>query len=465
MLFNSPIFLIGFLPIFLFLFRVAQGRSARLASIVLLASSLFFYAWWDFRFVALLVASVALNYALGKQLSLSKSRALLALSCALNLTPLLVYKYLPWIGNLTGWLSVQWALPLGISFLTFVQIGFLVTCYRKDIVWRGFLSYANFITFFPHLIAGPILRHNETIRSFDALFDTKPSSLFSEKFSNGLILLILGLSKKVLIADLLCAPVADSFFASPEKASVLDAWTGVLAFACQIYFDFSGYCEMALGMSLMIGMAIPVNFLSPYRSRTIREFWQRWHITLGQWFRDFVYIPLGGNRASEARVCLTILFVFLLTGLWHGAGWNFLFWGVIHGLMMIIYRLWALGQWRLPTWTAQALTLMFVVLAWIPFRAPNTEVMGSAFAALVPAGQWSLDVLFTSSIASTNQPISFALFLTIFVWCAKAQNIHEILAQGTRAKPSLRLASALALLVFTCFLGMGSSTAFMYFEF
>jgi D-alanyl-lipoteichoic acid acyltransferase DltB (MBOAT superfamily) len=372
MLFNSYGFLLAFLPLTIAgYFLLAHHASHRSANAWLLAASVFFYGWWDARYIALLAVSIAVNFLFGHALSRRGSGALLALGVTFNLLLLGWYKYADFfVANVDALTGIDWALPhvvlpLGISFFTFTQIAYLADCRRglaRDYDW---LNYGLFVTFFPHLLAGPILHHAEMMPQFA---DAKGKRVDWDNFSRGFALMAIGLAKKVLIADTL-ATWANAGFADVGRLSTGDAWIATLAYTLQIYFDFSGYTDMALGMARMLNIHLPQNFNSPYRSTSIRDFWRRWHMTLSRFLRDYLYIPLGGNRAGEARALFAIAVTFVLGGLWHGASWTFVAWGAANGAALVAHRLWTRSGMRLPDPAAWALTLFFVCLCWVFFRA------------------------------------------------------------------------------------------------
>jgi D-alanyl-lipoteichoic acid acyltransferase DltB (MBOAT superfamily) len=381
-LFNSYTFLLLFLPVTLAGYFLLGRRRAFFAAAWLTAASLVFYGWWDWRFVPLLVASIAGNYGMGMAIARAGRRArtgLFALAVAANLILLAYFKYANMLvatldgigGTHIGALDI--VLPLGISFFTFTQIAYLADVYQHKAREARPIHYALFVTYFPHLIAGPILHHKEMMPQFAEArtYVPQPNCLLL-----GAVIFTLGLAKKVLIADNI-APYASAVFNDPGHPSLLVAWGGVLAYAFQIYFDFSGYSDMAIGLSRLFGIRLPLNFDSPYKSRNIIEFWRRWHMTLSRFLRDYLYIPLGGNRHGGVRRYANLMITMLLGGLWHGAGWNFAIWGGLHGLYLAINHAWQYlrGETRAESrWTraaSVALTFAAVNVAWVFFRAPD----------------------------------------------------------------------------------------------
>lgn len=388
MLFNSYPFLFVFLPVFLIVFFALGAGSHRAAVAWLGLASLGFYAWWDYRDVALLLLSIVFNFLVGRQLAHQagrpNARRLLTLAVVANLLTLAWFKYADFaIGSLNMVSGSQFALlgialPIGISFFTFTQIAFLVDAWQGKAKEYSFSAYLAFVTYFPHLIAGPILHHKEMVPQF---MDRNILIPRARHFTIGITIFVIGLAKKVLIADNL-APFANDLYRSPGEPSLLVAWGGTLAYAFQLYFDFSGYCDMAIGLSRMIGVRLPINFHSPYKAANIVDFWRRWHMTLSRFLRDYLYIPLGGNRKGPGHRQVNLLLTMLLGGLWHGAGWNFVIWGGLHGAYLAVNHQWLELKARLGIPTvhggqllACALTFICVCYAWVFFRATD---LGSA---------------------------------------------------------------------------------------
>jgi D-alanyl-lipoteichoic acid acyltransferase DltB (MBOAT superfamily) len=453
MLFNSYEYLCYFLPATLAGFFLL-GRRPAWATLWLVAASLFFYGWWKPSDLPLIVASILGNFAFGRALQRAplSNRWLLPLAVAANLALLAVYKYADFLlqawSDLTGRpvTLLHIALPLGISFFTFTQIAFLVDCRRRKATEPSLAHYALFVSFFPHLLSGPILHHAEMMPQF-----ASPSNkrMQPDNLAAGLFLLAIGLAKKVLLADSL-APIADAGFANPGQLGTLAAWQAVLAYTFQIYFDFSGYTDMALGAALMFNIRMPVNFNSPYRSTDLREFWSRWHITLSRFLREYLYIPLGGNRRGEARTLANVLVTFALGGLWHGAAWTFVIWGLLHGTGLVTLRLWRRTGLALPTPIAWAVTFLFVVVTWVFFRAAS---VGDALAMLHAMTRFT-----GGSLAAWP-----ATLLAIAVWlCAWRRNSNRMVAEF---KPSLVNGAAVTIAVVASLLHLGNVTPFLYFNF
>jgi len=341
-------FLLLFLPVVLIgYYLIGSRQHHRLASSWLLAASLFFYGWWNPVYVVLILFSIIFNYALGLSLASGekKQRVLLSFGIIVNLSLLAYFKYTVFIlDNVYGLLDMNFdlpdiVLPLAISFFTFQQIAYLVDAYQNKTKEYNFLQYSLFVTFFPQLIAGPIVHHREMMTQF-----AKNSTYcFNAKMLElGLAIFTLGLFKKVVIADGIAAYSTPVFNAATSGMALtfFDSWTGALAYTFQLYFDFSAYSDMAIGIGLMFGIRLPINFFSPYKAVNIIDFWKRWHMTLSRFLRDYLYIPLGGNRKGSTRRYFNLMVTMLLGGLWHGAGWTFIIWGGLHGIYLAINHVW-----------------------------------------------------------------------------------------------------------------------------
>jgi alginate O-acetyltransferase complex protein AlgI len=410
MLFNSYSFIFLFLPItFAGMFWLGK-YSPRLAALWLGLASLTFYAVWDARFVLLLLTSIAFNYGAGYWIGLRRASDVnrqakysLIAAIAVNLTLLGYFKYTNFfIASANQFFdayipALDIILPLGISFFTFTQIAFLVDVYRGIAREASLIHYLLFVTYFPHLIAGPVLHHKQMMPQF-----ANPATyrINTEHIAIGLTIFVLGLSKKILIADNL-AEYATPIFNAASNGQVLmlfEAWIGALAYTLQLYFDFSGYSEMAIGLSLMFNVHLPLNFDSPYKAVNIIDFWRRWHMTLSAFLRDYLYFPLGGNRKGPVRRYANLMATMLLGGLWHGAGWTFIVWGGLHGLYLIINHGWRELKVRLG-WgdggslarlASGALTFLAVVIAWVFFRADKFTTASSILSSMAGLNGMSL---------------------------------------------------------------------------
>jgi D-alanyl-lipoteichoic acid acyltransferase DltB (MBOAT superfamily) len=380
MLFNSYAFIFIFLPIsFGVYFYLNHLRLTTAAKGSLVFASLFFYSWWNVLYLPLLLGSMLFNFIIGKSLGEARRvrpKTLLSIGIIGNLALLGYFKYADFfIANVNVLLgeetlpSLNLALPLAISFFTFQQIAYLVDSYKGETNEYDFLNYAVFVSFFPQLIAGPIVHHKEMMPQFASRWNKVKNY---RNIALGLFIFSIGLFKKVVIADTFAIWATNGF----DKAEILtffEAWATSLSYTFQLYFDFSGYTDMAIGAALLFNIKLPINFNSPYKALDIQDFWRRWHITLSRFLRDYVYIPLGGNRHGEYRTYTNLFATFLLGGLWHGAGWTFVIWGALHGLAMVVHRAWSnLGivLWKPLAWLV---TFMFINLTWVFFRATSFE--------------------------------------------------------------------------------------------
>ncbi len=380
MLFNSQPFILLFLPLVLALYYAVAAHRALRQSVVIVAS-LVFYGWWDVRFVPLLAGLTVANWVVAQAFGRWRRPAILLAGVAMNLAALGFFKYASFLaGNLAALIGqpaprFDIVLPLGLSFFVFQKISYLVDLKRGDRHVYGFLDFCMFVIFFPQLIAGPLVRHNEIIPQFD-LPPRRPQMW--ENLGRGLLLFVCGLVKKVALADTI-APFVDRMFHAAATGGPLGAaaaWAAAGTYALQIYFDFSGYSDMAIGLARMFGLVLPINFDAPYRAVSVRDFWRRWHITLSRFLRDYLYIPLGGNRRGAARQAVNVMVTMLLGGLWHGAGWTFVAWGGLHGAALAVNGAWNRAGWRLPQALGWAITLLFVLAAWVLFRAPDFATAG-----------------------------------------------------------------------------------------
>lgn len=380
MLFSSHEYLLLFLPLSVILyFLLHNWRATRIAKAWLVLASLFFYGWWNPKYIPLILFSILMNFAAGTLLTRMRSKgaffrkSLLVAGISLNVILLGYFKYYDFLVETSNaFFGTHGAmhhliLPLGISFFTFTQIAFLVDTYRKDVEEYSLMNYFLFVTFFPHLIAGPIIHHAEMMPQFKHMDNAAANY---RNLSVGIFLVSMGLIKKVLIADRFGEWVSAGFD-HPEALNLLSAWATSLSYTFQIYFDFSGYTDMALGAALMFNIVLPINFNSPYKALDIQDFWRRWHITLSRFLREYIYIPLGGNRTRETLVYANLMVTFLIGGLWHGAGWTFLFWGFLHGAAILVHRAWKKTGFTLPRWLAWLVTFNFVNMAWVFFRAKS----------------------------------------------------------------------------------------------
>ena len=378
MLFNSYEFIFAFLPLtFLLYFYLNSKRLTEASKAFLVFSSLFFYSWWNISYLPIILISMLFNYVVGVSLSKDNEhtkvtkKALLTVGVIANVALLGYFKYADFlienINLVTGGQIplLHLALPLAISFFTFQQIAYLVDSYRGETKEYDFLNYANFVTFFPQLIAGPIVHHAEMMPQFAK---TRNKVKNYHNIAIGLFIFSIGLFKKVVIADTF-AVWATQGFDTATTLNFIEAWATSLSYTFQLYFDFSGYTDMAIGAALLFNIKLPINFNSPYKATSIQDFWRRWHITLSRFLRDYVYIPLGGNRNGNFRTYNNLMATFIIGGIWHGAGWTFVFWGFLHGMALVIQRAWSQLGFKMNTVLAWFITFNFVNIAWVFFRA------------------------------------------------------------------------------------------------
>ncbi len=453
MLFNSYTFIFLFLPLTLLLFHSLRNAGLERGSILVLTlMSLVFYGWWNAKYLLLLVPLILVNFVLATRIAPrggqrpSTAKLLLVTGLALNLAALGYFKYANFfVDNFNGLLGLNLfldkvVLPLGISFFIFQKIAFLIDVYNGKVDRLNLLDYSLFVAFFPQLIAGPIVHHSEVMEQF-----RKKGSIPTDCFALGITIFAIGLAKKVLFAD------TAALYASPQFAAVaagakLDffaAWGAALAYTAQLYFDFSGYSDMAIGSALLFGIRLPVNFNSPYKSASIIEFWTRWHITLSRFLRDYLYIPLGGSRKGRTRHFINLFVTMLLCGLWHGAGWTFVIWGALHGFYLVINHMWRLLREKLGIffdesnssrrWIGQTTTFFAIVVGWVLFRS---EDFGSAIEMLkamaghnginLPTSLANLRLVLPGSHGSTASGIAVSAALLAIAWIAP--NTQQITA-------------------------------------
>jgi D-alanyl-lipoteichoic acid acyltransferase DltB (MBOAT superfamily) len=382
MLFNSYEFIFLFLPLSFFIyFYLLQQRLIIGAKGFLVFASLFFYSWWNVAYLPIILSSMLFNYIIGNTLNDNLQhikmhrKTLLAIGISANLALLGYFKYSDFfIKNFnvvfdTSIPLLHVMLPLAISFFTFQQIAYLVDSYRAETKEYDFLNYALFVTFFPQLIAGPIVHHSEMMPQFASKWN------LVKKYKNiaaGLFIFCIGLFKKVVIADTF-ALWATNGFDIAQTLNMIEAWATSLSYTFQLYFDFSGYTDMAIGAALLFNIRLPINFNSPYKALSIQDFWRRWHITLSRFLKEYIYIPLGGNRKGALRTYSNLLATFILGGIWHGAGWTFVFWGFLHGLALVIHRAWQSIGFKLPKVFAWFITFNFINISWVFFRAKEWD--------------------------------------------------------------------------------------------
>ncbi|TMJ01351.1 MAG: MBOAT family protein [Alphaproteobacteria bacterium] len=469
MLFPSITFLFYFLPLFFILYCLAPGITAK--NVVLLAASLLFYAWGEPRFVLLLGLQIALNY--GAALAIGAAggntrRLVTALAVTVNLVLLGLFKYADFaVGTFNAVFGDTFALPglalpLGISFFTFHAISYLIDVHRAGVAAnRDPLSVAVYIAMFPQLVAGPIIRYHTIARRL-----TERRMTFA-RVSAGLRIFVIGLAQKVLIADEV-ARIAEAMFDKLATPSMAEAWLGLSAYTIQIYFDFCGYSNMAIGLGLALGFSFPRNFRLPYRARSITEFWRRWHISLSQWLRDYLYIPLGGSRGSPSETYRNLVLVFLVCGLWHGANWTFVIWGAHHGAFLIIERAGLAAALARAPLLSRLYALIAIMTGWVWFRARDAEHALSFFASL--SGLHG----FSGFSATTHLVLHPATIAAMLIGAVLATTEFDILRAFRRilaraALPAYALADTVAIALFFALsvlsVAAGSYSPFLYFRF
>jgi len=448
-LFNSFAFLGVFLPITLVFYWILRKLNHHsFAIFALAAASYIFYLYGETIYPWLIVVSIVFNFALGRWISVSKGpkrRVVFIIGIAGDLALLGYFKYAFFFADnlhaLTGisLLDHSIILPIGISFFTFTQIAFLVDAYRGLVADANPVSYSLFVTFFPHLIAGPILHHKEMMPQFAR----REAGSVLESLASGLPLFAIGLFKKCVIADSL-SPFVSALFAQASAGrpmTLLEAWAAAIGYTMQIYFDFSGYSDMAIGLGRMFSINLPINFNSPYKSLSIIEFWRRWHITLSRFLRDYLYFSLGGNRRGPARRYANLFITMVLGGMWHGAGWTFVLWGALHGCYLFIAHLWQhlFPKARLGRTVSWAITLLCVIVAWVPFRAENIAVTGNMWLGMagahgVAVPNWSRmgALLRETGLPMINMVFGradVAITLAAFLACILLPNSQEFVAR------------------------------------
>lgn len=466
MVFSSTIFLCVYLPLVLLGYYICPKKGRNL---FLLIASLVFYAWGEPKYVFLMIFSILVNYIFGRLMDKHREnkkrlKLMLVLSVVIDIGLLSVFKYTDFIiTNVNAIFGANFdllniALPIGISFYTFQAMSYTIDVYRDDVrVQKNLIDFGMYITMFPQLIAGPIVRYA------DVQDQLAERSVTTADFSEGVMRFVVGLGKKVLLANQMGA-VWSEIYALGGDVSALMAWTGAIAYTFQIYFDFSGYSDMAIGLGRMFGFKFPENFRYPYQSVSITDFWRRWHITLSTWFKEYLYIPLGGNRRGLARQALNLLIVWSLTGFWHGAGWNFVLWGLYYFVILFIEKLFLLKALdKLPKFFRHVYALLLIIIGWVIFASDDVSVLlpflGSMFGANGAIGGMDVYTLLTKAallviccIASTELPKK------LFLSAAGAMN--------EKAAFTLKSVLTIALLALSMILLIGDSyNPFLYFRF
>jgi D-alanyl-lipoteichoic acid acyltransferase DltB (MBOAT superfamily) len=491
MLFNSYIFIFAFLPVILIgYFWLLQQRLILGSKIWLVGGSLFFYGYWSIVYIPLLLGSILVNFFVGSALAEMKSlkiskKQLLLFGVIFNVGLLGFFKYTDFfLVNFNGIFAANIPLPhiilpLGISFFTFTQIAFLVDAYKNEVKEYDLLHYMLFVTYFPHLLAGPILHHKEMMPQFANKWN------FAVRWRNiaeGLFLFSMGLFKKVVIADTF-AVWANAGFDTATVLNFFEAWATSLSYTLQLYFDFSGYVDMAIGISLMFNIRLPINFNSPYKAKDIQDFWRRWHITLSRFLRDYIYIPLGGNKVSRFRNYINLFAVFFIGGVWHGASWMFIIWGTLHGIAIVIHRIWKDLGLKMWGWLGWFITFNFVNVAWVFFRAKDFTSVGKVLAGMLGLNgimlneKWVLSLAFLTkydikfgnwlSSAGMNNSKDLLVLIIVIIFSIICENSTEILKRVSNKKQSFYfMAYSISIFLIALYtLTVQEYTEFIYFNF
>ena len=490
MLFNSYIFILLFLPLCLVgYFTLNHFKLNKLAQVFLFGMSLWFYGYFNPSYLIILLISIVFNYLCYKGMDLSKSllthKVILITGLIINIGILFYFKYFDFfLANVNNLFKADFPLqnillPLGISFFTFQQISFIVDAYKKETPHYNFIDYACFVTFFPQLIAGPIVMHQKLIPQF---MDSTKKTFQWENMSRGIYMFVLGLSKKVLLADTLGKAV-NWGYASIDYLNSTDVIIIMLSHTLQIYFDFSGYCDMAIGIARMFNLDLPLNFNSPYKAKNIAEFWDRWHMTLTQFLTKYIYIPLGGNRKGTIRTYINIFLVFLISGFWHGANWTFVLWGISHGILMIYTK--ALKKYldKIPTFINWIFTFLFINVTGVIFKANTIHDaikilqigfsgqfvrMNQGLAACVHTAESpfiykivSAVINLPSSDTVTEWFILSVIIISMIILALKKNSYERMLD----FKPTFSKLLITCMLFMWCLVSLGGVSTFLYFNF
>ncbi|WP_456273209.1 MBOAT family O-acyltransferase [Bacillus sp. AK031] len=486
MLFNSFVFIFLFLPIvFTGYYLLNHFKQYKASLLWLVAGSLFFYGYFEPRYLILITTSIAVNFSIGHLMNrtdrIGWKKVQLTIGILFNVSLLGYYKYADFfLSNAnsifgTDYVLLHLILPLGLSFITFQKIAYLVDTYRGETRNYNLPTFALFATFFPQLIAGPIVHHKEVIPQFE---NEKNKRIIWDNISMGVFIFIIGLAKKVAIADTV-ALWANDGFSNYQNLTFIESWVTSLAYTIQLYFDFSGYCDMAIGLGLLFNIRLPINFNSPYKSRNIQDFWKRWHMTLGRFMTQYIYIPLGGNRRGKILTYVNVFIIFFISGFWHGAGWTFIVWGIMHGVASIIVRMWGNTKITLPYWVSWFITFQFVNVAWVYFRATSIEqanvIIGKMFSPnwsefstffTHPIRNFAYSSTFELPFFTINNPkvVVFSLIVLLLFAFSVKNSVEWI--ENFKPKWSYIVASqVLLLLVLTSVFLMQKNNVFLYFNF
>lgn len=471
MLFSSYGFVFVFLPIALsvfYFFDFLLGRRA--AKCFLLMASLVFFAWDHPGNLMILIVTILVNFNIGLKLGVLQDyrlrRVLLVAGMVFNVAILGYYKYSNFffenVGHITGqtYEFTRMALPLGISFFTFQQMSYLIDVYKNNNYEKDIIEYSIFVSFFPQLIAGPIVLHNELIPQLNHIRDREK---IIEDFALGIKIFSIGLFKKLVLADAFSL-IADRGFEELGNLSFLQAWITSLSYTMQIYYDFSGYCDMAIGLGLLFGVRLPMNFNSPYKSKNISEFWRRWHITLGRSLSTYIYLPMGGSRSGFARTCFNLFLTFIVSGLWHGAAWTFVLWGALHGSAIVIHKCWEKSKLKLPSFFAVSITFLFVNFAWVLFRAHDFSDVARLWSAMVyfKGAESFVGLNGILMMSGVERIINLPLLITALIGVFVFPNAIQISRENRFCRWDSLVTSVSIVLAILC---MGRISPFIYYNF
>jgi alginate O-acetyltransferase complex protein AlgI len=481
LLFNSYEFIFYFLPTaFIGYFLLTYAKQDTMAKIWLVGVSLYFYSFWNFNYLYLIMLSILVNYGIGTYLSNTSNKkarkTALITGIVINCSLLGYYKYTDFfLETLNNFIDndyslLRLALPLAISFFTFQQIAYLVDSYRMETKGYKLHDYMLFVIFFPQLIAGPIVHHREMMSQFQ---DADNRRIIAKNVSLGLYIFAVGLFKKVMIADTFAVWANDGYSRAADLYFI-ESWITSLSYTFQLYFDFSGYCDMAMGAALLFNIKLPLNFNSPYKALNIQDFWRRWHITLSRFLTEYIYKPLGGNRISPFRTYVNIFLIFMISGFWHGAGWTFIIWGALHGVASVIYRWWSRRGYSLPKILAWFITFQFVNMAWVFFRAESIQQALNILKTMFGLQNFTLPVRVASYVeefsglsffpdrASFYTSLSVVLIVIALVGVIGRSNSFQMME---RFKPNTYSLFFILVLFFVSIIQLGKVTEFLYFNF
>jgi D-alanyl-lipoteichoic acid acyltransferase DltB (MBOAT superfamily) len=434
-------------------------------------ASLFFYASWQPKYLLLIATSIIVNYVISKFIARSKRAKLyLIVGISFNVLLLSYFKYtdflivnISYVFGVSEPPLINVVLPIGISFFTFQQIAFLVDTYKSSIMTYNFINYSLFVSFFPQLVSGPIVHHKEMMPQFEIL---KEKKINWESIYTGLFLIGFGLFKKIAIADTFAIWVNEGFN-NVAEIGFWSAWKTSLSYTVQLYFDFSGYMDIAIGSAKLFNINLPWNFNSPYLAVNIQDFWRRWHMTLGRFLRDYIYKILGGNRMGLGRTCGNLFLTFLIGGIWHGAGWTFVFWGSLHGTAMVIHRLWQMTGMRIPKAAAWLITFLFVNAAWVYFRAPDFQTANALLLKMIALNTEATNLAIEFFLHGEFHSLSpFLPILLIFILLELFYKNSHQWAEICRPCLSYTLSTIFSLILCTWLLmNQNRYSEFIYFQF